>query len=123
MRARDEAALEALVDRVWPLISPTPSRDESRAEIGLLAGARVLEVRHVLGALLVESPRFGRFWLCFDADEGLDRAEEQRRLPARRRLPVLTEGDLDRLEGRCPESVRHALDLAADFGTPIGAIQ
>ena len=75
--------------------------------------ASPIEVRQQIGAVLIDSPRFGQVWLALDscmADQL--RAEEPERTDPR---PVLTAADLAHLEGKPPAMVEAMLNTLTAF--------
>ena len=98
-------------------------RDEIRrhkakllAELGsevALEDAAIVATREPLGAVLIDSPRFGQIWVVISDALFADLvAEEQARMEPR---PVLTGEDLRRLRGKSEREIRAALQVIATF--------
>jgi hypothetical protein len=78
-----------------------------------LESAPALEVRQQIGAVLIDSPRYGQVWVVLSQRlEWQLRAEESERPNPR---PVLTTADLARLEGKSPPLVEAILNTLAAF--------
>jgi hypothetical protein len=78
-----------------------------------LESAPALEVRQQIGAVLIDSPRYGEAWVVLSPRlEWQLRAEESERPNPR---PVLTAADLALLDGKSPEMVEAILNTLAAF--------
>ena len=80
---------------------------------GHFAHIVVPEAPPPLGAVLINSPRFGEVWVAFTTEMAKELQDDEGRREAPR--PVLTPHDIERLQGRSPEAIRAFLTVAAVF--------
>lgn len=78
-----------------------------------LESAPAIEVRQQIGAVLIDSPRFGQVWLALDpCMAGQLQGEESQRTDPR---PVLTTENLGHLEGKPPAMIEAVLNTITVF--------